>query len=104
MRSAVYVLAVGLVALAAPARAGTVLYATAASHSRVDGFCVRGDGGLAPTPSVARATAGIEPRRLLVVQNPVPSPLNGYEAVLYVAELDRVEAFGIGPKGGLKKA
>src|SRR5204863_240507 len=54
-------------------------------------FCVRGDGSLAPTPTVARATAGIEPRRLLVAGG-----------VLYVAELNQVEAFKIGSHGGLQ--
>src|ERR1043166_7640526 len=82
MRSALHVLAIGLATLVAvPARAGTmILYATAASQQRVDGFCVRGDGGLAPTPAVMRATAGIEPRRLLVAGG-----------ILYVAELNQVE-------------
>src|SRR5262249_19710601 len=110
MRFAVYALAAGLATLAAvPARAGTILYATAASQDRVDGFCVRNDGSLAPTPTVkrcvgtpSRCTPGggtddnaphhAEPRRLVVA--------NG---VLYVAELDRVEAFSIGPHGGLEK-
>jgi len=92
MRPAAYVLAVGLVAVAAfPGHAGTILYATAGSQQRVDGFCVRSDGSLAPTPTVARATAGIEPRRLLVAGG-----------VLYVAELNRVEAFQIGSHGGLQ--
>ena len=94
MRPAAYVLAVALVAGAAsPGHgAGMILYATAASQQRVDGFCVRRDGGLAPTPSVQIATAGIEPRRLLVAGG-----------VLYVAELNQVEAFEIGAQGGLKK-
>jgi 6-phosphogluconolactonase (cycloisomerase 2 family) len=105
MRPAAYVLAVGLVAVAAwPARAGTILYATAASQQRIDGFCVLDKGGLAPAPTFMRATVGIEPRRLLVVRNPVGASVNEYEGVLYVAELDRVEAFGIRPEGGLKNA
>jgi len=92
MRSAVHALAIGLAALVAvPARAGTILYATAASQQRVDGFCVLGNGGLAPTPAVSRATAGIEPRRLLVAGG-----------ILYVAELNQVQAFAIGPHGALQ--
>ena len=96
MRPAAYVLAIASIAGAAvPCHAGTIpgtiLYATAGSQQRVDGFCVRGDGSLAPTPTVARATAGIEPRRLLVAGG-----------VLYVAELNQVEAFKIGSHGGLQ--
>jgi len=96
MRPAAYVLAIASIAGAAfPGHAGTIpgtiLYATAGSQQRVDGFCVRGDGSLAPTPTVARATAGIEPRRLLVAGG-----------VLYVAELNQVEAFKIGSHGGLQ--
>src|SRR5581483_11953293 len=73
------------------AAAGTMLYATAASQNRVDGFCV-GDkgGGLAASPSVSVALNGASPRRALVA--------NG---VLYVGEDDRVEAFAIGADGGL---
>src|SRR5215467_15030688 len=90
MRFAVYTLAVGLATLAVvPARAGTILYATAASQDRVDGFCVNDKvgspayGSLAPTPTVrrcvgtpSRCTPGggtdegaphhAEPRRLVV--------------------------------------
>jgi len=75
------------------AAAGTMLYATAASQNRVDGFCV-GDkgGGLAASPSVSVALNGASPRRALVA--------NG---VLYVGEDDRVEAFAIGPHGGLRR-
>ena len=82
-------LGTGLLA-ARPVVAGTILYATAASQARVDGFCVRDGGGLAPAASVHVDTAGMEPRRLVVA--------NG---VLFVGELDRVEAFKIGPHGAL---
>ncbi|TMB52493.1 MAG: lactonase family protein [Deltaproteobacteria bacterium] len=82
-------LGTGLLA-ARPVVAGTILYATAASQARVDGFCVREGGGLAPAASVHVDTAGMEPRRLVVA--------NG---VLFVGELDRVEAFKIGPHGAL---
>ena len=77
---------------ALPAAGGTMLYATAASLGRVDGFCVGAGGGFVPGASVVHAdTGGTEPRRLLVA--------NG---VLYVGERDRVEAFTIGRGGGLK--
>jgi len=82
-------LGTGLLA-ARPVVAGTILYATAASQSGVDGFCVRDGGGLTPAPSVHVDTAGMEPRRLVVA--------NG---VLFVGELDRVEAFKIGSHGAL---
>ena len=82
-------LGTGLLA-ACPVVAGTILYATAASQARVDGFCVREGGGLTPAASVQADTAGMEPRRLVVA--------NG---VLFVGELDRVEAFKIGPHGAL---
>src|SRR5437762_97124 len=82
-------LGIGLLA-ARPVVAGTILYATAASQARVDGFCVREGGGLAPAASVHVDTAGMEPRRLVVA--------NG---VLFVGELDRVEAVKIGPHGPL---
>jgi len=75
---------------AQPAAAGSILFATAATPGRVDGFCLARDGALAPAPKVRSDTAGTQPRRLLVG--------NG---VLYVAEVDRVEAFRIGRRGGL---
>src|SRR5581483_294124 len=77
---------------AAPAFAGTIIYATAASQSRIDGFCVGNDGTLAPTPKVQIGTGGQLPRRLVA----------GPNGVLYVAEADRVEAFRIGQRGGLE--
>lgn len=80
------------------ASAGTILYATGTTpvqgddQSRIYGYCVNGNGGLSPLPAVAIPTTGQYPRRLLVA--------NG---VLYVAEIDRVEAYAIGPAGGLKR-
>ena len=87
---------------ASPAHADRILYATANDQTngganRVDGFCVRGDGGLAPVPSHQIQTNGILPRRLLVRARPDGT------GVLYVAERDRVEAFSIRPGGGLQR-
>src|SRR5438132_13016143 len=76
---------------ALPAAGGTILYATAATPGRIDGFCVGRGGALTPGATVHADTGGTEPRRLLVA--------NG---VLYVGESDRVEAFSIGPRGGLR--
>lgn len=89
MRVVVLGLALAVV-VARPAGAGRMLYATAATPGRVDGFCLGNDGGLAPTPSIRVDTGGDQPRRLVV-----------FEDVLYVAEVDRVEAFRIGSRGGL---
>src|SRR5690349_8442461 len=95
MRSAVLVV-VALAALRAPAaHAGAILYATAATENLVDGFCLGGDGSLAAAPTVQVPTAGVQPRRLVVATN-------GSWTVLYVVEVDRVEAFSIGAHGGLK--
>ena len=87
------VLTVGLilaVLVARPAAAGRMLYATAATPSRIDGFCLRNNGSVAPTPSVRVELVSGQPRRILVM-----------DSVLYVVEDNRVEAFKIGPKGGL---
>src|SRR5215831_123795 len=93
------VLFVALALLRAPvARAGTILYATAASENRVDGFCVGGDGSLSPTPSTQLPTTGVQPRRLVVGTG---TGTNGVWNVLYVIEVDRVEAFKIGRRGDL---
>src|SRR5881628_531407 len=91
MRSVIGGLLVALL-VAEPAPAGSILYATAASQQRIDGFCLGADGALAATPAVQIATLGRLPRRVLVG--------NG---VLYVAEADRIEAFGIGEHGGLRR-
>jgi len=91
MRSVIGGLLVALL-VAEPALAGSILYATAASQQRIDGFCLGADGALAATPAVQIATLGRLPRRVLVG--------NG---VLYVAEADRIEAFGIGEHGGLRR-
>src|SRR5713226_9426722 len=90
MRSVISGLFVALL-VAEPALAGSILYATAASQQRIDGFCLGADGALAATPTVQIATLGRLPRRVLVG--------NG---VLYVAEADRIEAFKIGEHGGLR--
>src|SRR5438552_18000783 len=74
-----------------PALAGSILYATAASQQQIDGFCLAVDVALAATPSVQIGTLGGLPRRVLIG--------NG---VLYVAEVDRIEAFTIGAHGGLR--
>jgi hypothetical protein len=87
------VLTVGLalaVLVARPAVAGRMLYATAATPSRIDGFCLRDNGSVAPTPSVRVELISGQPRRILVM-----------DSVLYVVEDNRVEAFKIGSKGGL---
>lgn len=95
------VLALLLALAARPAIAGRILYATAATPGRVDGFCINNDGSLATTPTVSISMrAGndpehSEPRRLLVGQD-----ANG-NGVLYVAEIDRVEVYRIGARGGL---
>ncbi|HJQ84506.1 MAG TPA: hypothetical protein VKA21_10545 [Candidatus Binatia bacterium] len=82
-----------LVLCVVPAAHGAaILYATAATRARVDGFCIRADGSLARTPKVQAPTAGAEPRRLFI----------GANGVLYVAEIDRVEAFRINANGTLK--
>jgi 6-phosphogluconolactonase (cycloisomerase 2 family) len=83
----------GLLAIAlaaAPARADQILYATAATAGRIDGFCLHDSGSLVPTPRFQVSTGGLRPRRLLVANN-----------ILYVAETDRVEAYRIGTHGGL---
>lgn len=72
--------------------AASILYATAATAGRIDGFCVRGDGFLAPTPKLHVDTESAQPRRLLVANQ-----------VLYVSELDRIEALQIAPAGNLKR-
>jgi hypothetical protein len=72
-------------------RAGTILYATAATFSRIDGFCVAPDGSLAATPTVQLQTID-EPRRLVV-----------RGSVLYVAGRNQVVAFRILPRGGLER-
>src|SRR5437016_5842394 len=90
MRSVIGGLFVALL-VAEPALAGSILYATAASQQRIDGFCLGADGALSATPTVQIPTLGRLPRRVLVG--------NG---VLYVAEADRIEAFAIGQHGGLR--
>jgi 6-phosphogluconolactonase (cycloisomerase 2 family) len=76
-----------------PAHADTILYSTDATTNGVDGFCIRGDGSLSPTPNVHVDTVGTNPRRLVV----------GPNHVLYVAESERVEAYRIGTHGALMR-
>jgi hypothetical protein len=76
---------------ALPARGASILYATAASQHRLDGFCLGSDGTLAPAPSVQAATV-LEPRRLVV-----------HGGVLYVAGRDQVAAYRIGAHGALDR-
>ncbi len=83
--------------IAQPARAGKILYVTAARQQRIDGFCIRGQGNLDADPSRQEATAGDDPRRLFVTTSASGAP------VLYVAEADRVEAFAIQDNGQLIK-
>src|SRR5207245_10418107 len=90
MRSVIGGLFVALL-VAEPALAGSILYATAPSQQRIDGFCLGADGALAATPTVQIATLGRLPRRVLAGHG-----------VLYVAEVDRIEAFKIGEHGGLR--
>jgi len=94
MRSVIDGLFVALL-VAEPALAGSILYATAASQQRIDGFCLGADGALAATPSVQVGTQGRLPRRVVVGKDVLGKP------VLYVAEADRIEAFKIGDHGGL---
>src|SRR5207247_5008065 len=94
MRSVIDGLFVALL-VAEPALAGSILYATAASQQRIDGFCLGADGALAASPSVQVGTQGRLPRRVLVGKDVLGKP------VLYVAEADRIEAFKLGDHGGL---
>lgn len=72
------------------AAADYILYATAATPGRIDGFCLGANGALAPTPIVSIQLATPNPRRILLDSG-----------VLYVAEPDRVEAFMVGADGKL---
>src|SRR5438876_2083182 len=92
MRLAVSAVGLALAALLPPAGAfgAELLYATAASQARIDGFRLDGT-RLATTPSV-QATTLRNPRRILVVG-----------CFLYVAEPDRVEVFRIGHGGKLSR-
>jgi hypothetical protein len=82
------------------ATAGTVLYTTGATplpspegdRSRIYGYCLRRDGAICAKPFEEQLTGGDFPRRFQVASD-----------VLFVAENDRVEAYQIGPKGGLTK-
>jgi 6-phosphogluconolactonase (cycloisomerase 2 family) len=85
------VLCVALAAASArPVAAETILYATAASENRVDGFSVADNGAPSQEPVAQRPTGGLLPRRLVA-----------HGCNLYVAESDRVEVFRIGAGGRL---
>jgi hypothetical protein len=84
-------LALVLVLAPGSTRAGTILYTTAATRNRIDGFCVARDGSLAATPTVQLQTID-EPRRLVV-----------RGSVLYVAGKHQVVAYNILDRGGLKR-
>lgn len=95
-----FLLLTALAVAVCPAAGGTILYATAALPDvpgRVDGFCVLGDGSLAPTPTVSITLGASQPRRLVVGKDPA----TGQDGFLFAVERDRVEAFRIGRKGGL---
>lgn len=79
------------IALGSPCAAETVLYATAASQSRIDGFKVNADGSLDGAAFEHQPTKSASPRRLVV-----------RSCRLYVAETDRIEVFRIGPRGHLE--
>jgi 6-phosphogluconolactonase (cycloisomerase 2 family) len=99
MRVLVRLLATAVLA-AGPALAASeaILYATASSEHRIDGFRINCQGGLdeSPLPANTFETGGRNPRRLLVAQI-------GAGKVLYVAERDRVEALEIGEHGALRR-
>jgi hypothetical protein len=85
-------LLVGLLLPAGALGADKVLYATAASEGRIDRFAIDRAGNVAANPNPSPTVTLANPRRILVVG-----------CFLYVAEEDRVEAFRIGPRGGLTR-
>jgi hypothetical protein len=74
-----------------PLGAQTMLYSTAASQARIDGYRVRDDGSLTPDPTTQKPTSGVRPRRII-----------SRGCNLYVVEKDRVEVFRIRQPGGLE--
>jgi 6-phosphogluconolactonase (cycloisomerase 2 family) len=88
------------VLIARPAGAGRMLYATAASDNRIDGFCLRRNGSIESSPRVRQSMRGTQPRRLIPADG-FNGVADGVDDVLYVVEADRVEAFAIGVNGGL---
>jgi 6-phosphogluconolactonase (cycloisomerase 2 family) len=84
-----------VVASAMPAAAGTMLFATAATVGRVDGFCLNRDGSIDANPRTSVQTFGPRPSVLLVSPD---------QKVLMVSENDRVEFFSIGADGKLARA
>src|SRR5689334_13088177 len=88
------------VLVARPAGAGRMLYATAASDDRIDGFCLLRNGGIEPTPRVRLdlPNNGTQPRRLVVADG-FNGVADGVDDVLYVVAAEQVYAFKIGDKG-----
>jgi hypothetical protein len=74
-----------------PLGAQTMLYSTAASQDRIDGYRVRDDGSPTPDPTTQKPTSGVRPRRII-----------SRGCNLYVGEKDRVEVFRIHQPGGLE--
>ncbi len=95
MRLLVSVLCLVAVCATAPVHAGRMIYATAATPGRVDGFCLGSNGAIFPERRASIDTLGQYPRRILVSAD---------NRILYVAENDRVEMFEVGPHGALRRA
>jgi hypothetical protein len=89
-----FALALALAA-AAPAVAGTMLYATAATTGGVTGYCLGPTGAILTGPIVNVQTQGNSPSRLITSAD---------RRLLYVAENDQTEVWNIGPKGFLTRA
>jgi hypothetical protein len=87
-------LALALAAVA-PAVAGTMLYATAATTGGVTGYCLGPTGAILTGPIVNVQTQGNSPSRLITSPD---------RRLLYVAENDQTEVWNIGPKGFLTRA
>ena len=98
-----------LLAAAPASSANFMLYATEGTPGRVDGFCVGDGGALAHKPSVMQDTLSATPHRLRIAE--FAGQLGGRTAdgpcrphkVLYVAGVDRVEAFLVGATGELTR-
>ena len=98
-----------LLASAPASAAKFILYATEGTPGRVDGFCVGNGGALAHKPSVMQDTASATPHRLRLAEFTGQLGGRGTDGtcrkhkVLYVAGVDRVEAFLVEADGGLKR-
>jgi hypothetical protein len=102
MRQLVRALAL-LVLAAPPSFAGAILYATAASEQRIDGFCLNPDGSLhGSTGSKRFETSSAKPRRLLVAEDVITTTNPDMTGdVLYAALERRVQTFRISRRGWL---